>query len=312
MTVSPRFVGIDVSKDRLDVYVLPDCKHWSVKNSPSGLSALIKRLRRMSPRRVVLEAMGGYAALAIDRLCAAGLPLCVVNPRQVRDFARATGILAKTDRLDAAVQALYGERMQPPLYQPPSPAVRDLAAVIARRRQLVKMRSAERVRRPLAVTPEIRASIEIVIDHLSTQIKDLERRIKELVEGDDELKQKVVLLCRHRGIALLSAATLIARMPELGTTTRRKVTALAGLAPLACDSGAWRGRRRIWGGRADLRQALYMPTLTAIRTDPSLKAFYKRLTEAGKPHKVAIAAAMRKFLVRLNADLKSLQQQHSC
>lgn len=308
MTISPGFVGIDISKDRLDVCQLPDGKHWSVKNNASGVSALIKRLRRTPPRRVVLEATGIYGALVTDRLCAAGLPLCVVNPRKVRDFARATGVLAKTDRLDAAVLALYGERLQPPLYQSPSPALRQLAALVTRRRQLVKMRSAERVRRPLAETPEIRTSIEAVISQLDTQIKELERRIKTLVESQDALKQKVNRLCRHTGIALISAATLIARMPELGTISRRKVAALAGLAPLACDSGTWRGRRRLWGGRADLRQALYMPTLTAVRTDPGLKAFYQRLIEAGKTHKVAIAAAMRKLLVRINADLKSTQQ----
>ncbi len=312
MTLALCFVGIDVSKQRLDIHLHPTGKHWSVNNSTEGLAALIKRLRRHRPQRVVIEATGGYAALAIDRLCAAGLPLSVVNPRQVRDFARATGTLAKTDRLDAAVLALYAERLQPPLHQPRPPALRQLAALIVRRRQLVKMRSAERVRRPLAETSEILASIETVIDQISTQIKDLERKIKDLVASQDDLKQKAKLLCRHSGIALLSAATLIAGMPELGTLSRRKVAALAGLAPLACDSGAWRGRRRIWGGRADLRQALYMPTLTAVRTDPSLKAFYKRLTDAGKPHKVAIAAAMRKLLVRINADLKSSQQEHSC
>lgn len=312
MTISPCFVGIDVSKQRLDIHLHPAGLHWSVNNTPAGVVALVKRLRRHAPERVVIEATGGYGALAIDRLVVAGLPLSVVNPRQIRHFARATGVLAKTDRLDAAVLALYAERMQPPLHQPCSPTLQQLGALIARRRQLVKMRSAERVRHPLAQTPEIRASIKTMIDLLTTQIKDLERAIKNLVESQDDLKQKATRLCRHTGIALLTAATLIARMPELGTVSRRKAAALAGLAPLACDSGKWHGRRRIWGGRADLRQALYMPAVTAVRTDPALKAFYKRLTESGKPHKVAIAAAMRKLLVRINADLKSIHQQHSC
>lgn len=307
MTISPCFVGIDLSKQRLDIHLHPAGRSWSVPNTTEGRAQLIKELRRLKPQRVVIEATGGFSRRAVDQLVAAGLPLSVVNPRQVRHFARAIGLLAKTDRLDAAVLALYGERLMPPLYRARSSALRHLAALVTRRRQLVRMRGAERVRRPLAETPEILASLETVIEQLSAQIADIEHQIKALLQCQSDLQESAKRLCRHPGIGLLSAATLIAGMPELGSLSRRKIAALAGLAPLACDSGAWRGRRRIWGGRGDLRQALYMPTLTAVRLDPSLKAFYLRLREAGKPHKLALAATMRKLLVRINADLRSHQ-----
>ena len=296
-------VGIDVSAAGLDVAARPGGAAWAVANDEAGAAALVARLRGLAPALVVLEATGGLELPAVGALAAAGLPVAVVNPRQVRDFARATGTLAKTDRLDAAVLARFAEAVRPAPRPLPDADARELAALLARRRQVVEMLTAERNRRR-AAAGRVRAQIEAHLAWLAGQLDELDRELAAAVRASPAWRAKEDLLRGVPGVGPVLALTLLAGLPELGRLDRRGIAALAGVAPLNRDSGALRGKRAVWGGRAPVRAALYMAAVVAARHNPVIRAFYGRLVAAGKPKKVALTACMRKLLTILNAMLR--------
>jgi len=295
-------VGIDVSQATLDVAVSPSGEQWQLTNDDAGLAQLVERLRTLEPERIVLEATGGYEVAAVAALGIAGLPVVVVNPRQVREFARAIGRLAKTDALDAQVLALFAARVQPQLRPLPDATTRELSAVLARRRQLIEMRTAETNRLKMALEA-VRGDIREHLRYLDKRIKELDRELHDRLRGSPLWREKDNLLRSIPGVGPILTTTLLADVPELGTTGHKQVVALVGLAPLNRDSGRWRGKRSIWGGRAHVRAVLYMAALTAVRLNPVLKTLYERLLRAGKPRKVAITACMHKLLRICNAVL---------
>jgi transposase len=296
-------VGLDVAKRWIDVCVVPCDEHWRVPQTGRALGALGERLLALAPSRIVVEATGGYEHALVDALGAVGLPVVVVNPRQVRQFGRANGRLAKTDRLDAALLARYGQQVEPPLRPLPSPAQRELAAVVARRRQLLAQRVAEENRLETAAAL-VRASIAAHLSWLNTQIGELEELIAARLAADPVWQAKRQLLESVPGVGVVTASTLLAELPELGQLSGKQVAALVGVAPFNVDSGSQRGQRHIWGGRASVRSVLYMAVMNGKRYNPLLRAFYARLEAAGKPGKVALVACMRKLLVLLNAILR--------
>ncbi len=290
-------VGIDVAQRRLDVAVHPTGAAWTVRRTRGGLHRLRDRLAALQPTRVVLEASGGYERAVVTAL--ADLPVVVVNPRQVRDFARALGTLAKTDQLDARVLARFAAEVRPPRRPPLSKAERRLQTLARRRHQLVTARVTEQQqRRHLA--PDELAGSDALLAVLTRLIQQADRDLAAVVQAEPTLRPRATWLQSIPGIGPVTAATLLAELPELGRCSRRQVAALVGVAPFNRDSGAWRGRRSIWGGRARVRAALYMATLTAVRHNPRLRASYQRLLAAGKPPKVALTACLRKLLVLCN------------
>ncbi|PYM27539.1 MAG: IS110 family transposase [Candidatus Rokuibacteriota bacterium] len=298
------FVGIDVSKAHLDVHVLPTGDSFRVSHDDDGLVTLIERLRPVAPVVLVLEATGGYDVTAAATLASAGLPVAVVNPRQIRDFARATGQLAKTDTLDARVIALFAEAVRPAPRPMPDEQARALGELIARRRQLVDMLGAEQNRRRLLHDRRLQRHVDAHIAWLEEALRRLDHDLTTLIRSTPVWRETEDLLRSVPGIGPVTACTLIADLPELGHLDRRRIAALAGLAPFARDSGAFRGRRMIAGGRAHIRRVLYMATLTAIKHNPAIRVFYLRLVAAGRPGKLALTAAMRKLLTVLNAMLR--------
>ena len=301
---APTFVGIDVAKDRLDVHLRPSGEAFALGRDGAGLEALVERLASLAPALVVLEATGGFEVAVAGALAAAGRPLVVVNPRQIRDFARATGRLAKTDRLDAEAIARFAEAVQPAPRPLPNSAARALGELVARRRQLVEMIISEGQRRRQARDPRLGRRLAVHVTWLHKELSALESDLDDAVRGTPAWRATEDLLASVPGIGKTSARTLIAELPELGSLDRRKIAALVGVAPINRDSGTFRGRRMVMGGRASVRTALYMPTLTAIRHNPPLQACYQRLIGRGRPAKVAITACMRKLLVILNAILR--------
>ena len=297
------FVGIDVSKSQLDVAVRPSGETWAVAHDEAGLSALVPRLQTLGPTLIVLEATGGLEVALAGALAAAPLPVVVVNPRQVRDFARSTGALAKTDRLDAQILARFAEAVRPEPRPLPDAQAQELSALLQRRRQLVDMLTAEK-NRLQAAPRRIRPQIQAHIDWLQRQISQFDDDLRTLVRSTPLWREKDDLLRSTPGVGPVLATTLVAALPELGTLTRHQIAALVGVAPLNRDSGTLRGRRTVWGGRAHVRAVLYMSTLVAVRHNPVLLAFYQRLRAAGKVPKVALTACMRKLLTILNAMLK--------
>jgi transposase len=297
------FVGIDVSKARLDVAVRPTGEVWSVSNDEAGLAAIVEKLKPLAPRLVIMEATGGYQAPLCAALTVAGIPVAVVNPRQVRDFGRATGQLAKTDVLDAEVIARFGETLRPEPRPLPDAETQALQAVVVRRRQLVDMITAESNRLATALKP-VRRDIENHIVWLRRLLKDVDDDLYSGLKKSPLWRVKEQILRSAPGIGRVTTCALLAQLPELGTLTSRRISALVGVAPFNRDSGTMRGKRTIWGGRAAVRQALYMATLTAIRCSPTIRAFYDRLITAGRPSKEAHVACMRKLLVRLNAMVR--------
>lgn len=294
------FVGIDVSKRQLDVALQPQGEHWTVSNDDAGVQAVLERLASQTVDAVVLEATGGCESLVSTQLAAAGWPLAVVNPRQVRDFARSTGRLAKTDRIDAYVLAAFAEAVRPTVRPLKAEGTRELEALVNRRRQLVAMLAAEKNR--LSAAPKaLRRDIKDHIAWLERRVRDLDNELKLRVKNSTVWRVTEDLLRSVPGVGRISAFTLLASLPELGTLSRRKVAALVGVAPFNRDSGMLRGRRTVWGGRAEVRATLYMATVAAIRCNPVIRPFYQRLIAAGKPPKVALTACMRKLLVILNA-----------
>jgi len=300
MTTRECFVGIDVSQDWLALAVRPAGEPDRLANDAEGIAAVVARLASLAPTLIVLEATGGCEALVALELGTAGLPVAVVNPRQVRDFARATGQLAKTDRLDAAVLARFAEAVRPAARPLPDAETRALQAQVTRRRQLQGMLVAERNRRRVAPAV-LHASLDTHIAWLRAQIDDLDRDLARSLRTSPLWRAEATLLRRVKGVGPVTAATLIAGLHELGTLDRKQIAALVGVAPLARDSGKHRGQRHIWGGRGDVRAVLYMATLSAIRSNPAIQTFYTRLTDHGKPFKVAMTACMHKLLTILNA-----------
>ena len=297
------YLGIDVARDHLDVAVHPTGTAWRVANTPTGHAALRQRVQGPPYRRLVLEASGGYEQAVADVLAAAGLPVVVVNPRQVRDCARARGILAKTDALDAQVLAHFAATVQPTVRPRAEAATRHLSALVTRRRQLQDMCVAEQQRRRHAPAA-VRADIEGLLAVLTRRVARLDAQIVRAVQAAPHLRARAAWLRSIPGIGPVAAATLLAELPELGTLNRKQAAALVGVAPFNRDSGTWRGRRAVWGGRAAVRAVLYMATLTACRLHPGLRAFYQRLIAAGKPPKVALTACLRKLVVLCNALCK--------
>lgn len=295
-----RFVGIDVSKDRLDLAERPSGAAWSVENEAAGFTTLLRKLKpEATMTLVVLEATGGYEAAVVATLASAGFHVAVVNPRQVRDFGRATGQLAKSDEIDARILALFAERIRPEPRPLPDPVAQELDALVARRRQLQQMLGAERNRLRLA-PPRVRKGIAKHVQWLERQLDHVDGDLDRLVRESPLWRAKDNLLQSVPGIGPTTSRTLLAELPELGHLNRREIAALVGVAPLNRDSGTLRGKRMIWGGRAPVRRTLYMAALTASRHNPVIRAFYQRLRGNGKPPKVAITACMRKLLVILN------------
>lgn len=296
-------IGIDVAKDEVVVAVRPSGEQWTAANDERGVDALAQRLAGLTPTLIVLEATGGYELLCVAALAAAGLPVVVVNPRQVRDFARATGQLAKTDRIDAQILALFAERVQPELRPLPDAATQELATLLARRRQLLEMLQAERNRLGQVfgrAHRAVRQSLKAHIAFLERQLAITNTDLGALVRSTPAWRERDDLLRSVPGIGPIISCTLVAELPELGRLSRRAIAKLVGVAPLSRDSGLWRGQRFIHGGRAPVRTALYMATLVGARHNPVLRAFYTRLVAAGKPKKVALTACARKLLTIVN------------
>lgn len=299
------FVGIDVSKHRLDVHVRPSGEEWSVNNDAKGHEELVRKLASLAPALVVLEATGGYQAAIAAELGARKLPAAVVNPRQVRDFAKATGRLAKTDAIDAAALAHFAESIRPEPRPMPDELTLELQALVARRRQLIDMRTAESNRLDTCRTEPVRRSIQKIINVLTTQIEKVDDDIDTTIKGSPLWREREDLLSSAIGVGPTTARTLLTHLPELGKLNRREVAALVGVAPFNDDSGKRSGARRIRGGRAEVRSVVYMATIAAVRHNPQLRNMYQRLLARGKLKKVALIACARKLLTILNAMMKT-------
>lgn len=302
------FVGIDVSQARLDIAVRPGTS-FSLTHDESAIAALVQQLCALSPTLIVLEATGGMEIPLTSALATAGLPVVVINPRQVRDFAKASGHLAKTDALDAQVLAQFAEVMRPQPRPLPDAETRALAALLTRRRQLVEMLTSEK-NRLLSTAAPIRKRLRTHIAWLERELQSTNTALAETIRQSPVWREKDELLQSVPGVGPVVTSTLLASLPELGTLTNKQIAALVGVAPLNRDSGTLRGRRTVWGGRAQVRAVLYMGALVAARFNPVIRAFYQRLCRAGKAKKVALTACMRKLLVILNAMIKHRTPWH--
>jgi transposase len=303
------FVGIDVSKAQLDVALRPTDACWHVTNDEAGIAGLIERLRTLQPTLIVLEATGGLEVPVTGALAEAGLPVVVVNPRHARDFAKATGRLAKTDPLDAQGLAHFAEAVRPTPRPLPDAQAQALSALLTRRRQLVQMLTAER-RRLQSAPQRIRADIQAHIVWLERRLARTDDDLAAAIRSSPLWRAKDEILQSMPGVGPVLSRTLVADVPELGMVNRKEIAALIGVAPFNYDSGTLRGKRAVWGGRAHVRAVLYMSTLAAVRHNPVLKAFYERLRAVGKAPKVALTACMRKLLTMLNAMLKHRTPWH--
>lgn len=301
--VQPLYVGIDVSKSTLDIALGAQGEFWSVNNDPAGIGDLLERLRPLTVVRVIVEATGGLELPVVAELYAAQLPVALTNPARVREFAKSVGQLAKTDKLDARLLARFGEAVQPALYRLPTPDEQHLSGLLLRRHQLIEMRTAEHNRLGTA-RATLRPHIEKHLDWLAEAIADLDTELSDFMRQTPLWHSKDEMLRSVPGVGRITAYTLLADLPELGTLNRKQIAALIGVAPLNHDSGRRRGKRRTKGGRTTVRNVLYMATLTATRRNPVIKTFYERLLKAGKEKKVALTACMRKLITILNAMLK--------
>ena len=296
-------VGIDVAKAELVIVSRPSGETWTSANDERGVRALVQRLETLAPELIVLEASGGYELLCVAALAAATLPVVVVNPRQVRDFAKATGQLAKTDRIDASVLALFADRIRPAVRVLPDPAARELDALLTRRRQLLEMLLAEKQRRTRA-PKRVRKSIDAHVAWRQAQLASVDTDLQQSIEQSPIWREKDDLLQSMPGVGPVGSQTLLASLPELGQLDRRQIAALVGVAPFTKESGLWRGRPCVSGGRAHVRAVVYMCAVAATRWNPVIQVFYRRLRQAGKAPKVALTACMRKLLTILNAMMK--------
>ena len=305
-TSSEMYVGIDVSKDRLDVAVLGERQETQVQNSREGIARLVEQMQDLQPELIVVEATGGYQRSVVDALFHAGLCVAVVNPARVRQFAKACGLLAKTDKLDAQMLAVFGQRVQPKLYTGKSEAEKQLSALLVRRKQVEEMLKAEQ-NRLRTVFPSLRSSLERMIAILKEEKKRLDEEIRGLMNDQKAWQEQMKILDSAPGVGPVTTATLLAELPELGKMNRKKIAALVGVAPMNYDSGKKRGYRKTKGGRGEVRSVLYMATLVATRRNPLIRAQYQQLLKRGKLKKVALTACMRKFLTILNAMMRDQQ-----
>jgi len=305
---TPRFVGIDVAKGELVVTALPGEERWTVENDEQGIRTLVERLERETAALIVLEATGGYELRAVSALANASLPVVVVNPRQVRDFARSTGQLAKTDRIDARMLALFGERVRPEVRVLADEDQQALDALLTRRRQLIEMLSAERNRLGQTLgrgTKLVKKSLKSHITYLERELRVSDTELAEMIRSSALWRERDDLLQSVPGVGRVVSLTLLAELPELGRLNRKEIAKLVGVAPLARDSGTMRGKRMIYGGRASVRAALYMGALVATKYNPVIRDLYQKLLRAGKAKKLALVACMRKLLTILNAMAKN-------
>lgn len=313
-------IGIDVAKATLDAYVHPSGARFPVTNDDEGIKTLLERFKAFPQATVVLEATGGLEFRVAAALSSAGFPVTIVNPRQVRDFARALGRLAKTDPIDAETLALFGDRVRPEPRPLPDSALRSLEAHVARRRQIVDMITAESNRLGQTTDADIKKQIKRHITWLQHELKSVDKDLGDAIRHSPIWRAKDQLIRSAPGVGRVTSLTLLAQFPQLGTLGGKQAASLAGLAPFNVDSGTLRGRRHIWGGRASIRSVLYMATLSAVRYNPALAEFYQRLLRAGKSKKLALVACARKLLVILNAMLRDnrpwtpahLDPQHGC
>ena len=305
-TSSERYVGIDVSKDRLDIAVLGEERLWQKDNTQVGIQQLVKHMVEMQPELIVVEATGGYQRAVVDVLFQAGLAVAVVNPTRVRQFARACGLLAKTDKLDAQILAVFGQRVQPKRYAGKSEAEKQLSSLLVRRKQVEEMLKAEQ-NRLRTIAPSVRGSVERMISMLKEEKQRLDEQIRELMREQKAWQAQTEILSSAPGVGMVTTATLLADLPELGKMDRKKIAALGGVAPMNYDSGKKRGYRKTKGGRTEVRSVLYMSTLVATRYNPLIQTHYQQLLKRGKLKKVALTACMRKFLTILNAMLRDQQ-----
>jgi transposase len=305
MDTRARFVGIDVSKAHLDVAIRPEGEPTRHRNDPAGIAAIVARIGPLAPALVVVESTGGLEMPVAAALAAAGIPVAVINPRQARDFAKAAGRLAKTDRIDAEVLAHFAEAIRPSARPMDEPAARALDALLGRRNQLVGMRTMESNRLAACPDPSVKADIRRHLAWLKAEIAEADRRLAAAVRESPLWREKDELLRSIPGLGPITSATLLAALPELGTLEGGKVSALAGLAPFNDDSGQHRGARHIRGGRADVRRLLYLAALSAVRHNPAMRAFRERLAARGKPAKVILTAVARKLLVIANAIIRT-------
>jgi transposase len=300
------YVGIDVSKDRLDVAVLGEERGWQVDNTPNGIAKLVQQMENLQPELIVVEATGGYQRAVVEGLFQAGLAVAMVNPARVRQFARACGLLAKTDKLDAQVLAVFGQRVQPKPYTGKSEAEKHLSALLVRRKQVEEMLKAEQ-NRLRTTAPSLRSSVEQVMVCLKEQKKCLDEQIQLFLQEQSAWQEQTEILSSAPGVGRVTTATLLAELPELGKMDRKKIAALVGVAPMNYDSGKKRGYRKPKGGRTNVRSVLYMSTLVATRYNPLIRSQYQHLLKRGKEKKVALTACMRKFLTILNAMMRDQQ-----
>lgn len=301
---TPVFVGIDVSKANLDVAIRPTGESWQMSNELEGIGRLVEQLGQVSPALIILEATGGYEAACASALAVAGLPVAVINPRQARDFAKSLGRLAKTDRIDAAVLAHFGEAVRPEVRKLADEQTVQLQALIVRRRQLIEMLVAEKNRVALAHRT-VRPHLLEHVNWLEKELDQIDKGLREQLQKSPIWRENDDLLRSVPGVGLVTSTTLLAELPELGKLNRKKIAALVGVAPYNCDSGQMHGKRAIWGGHATVRSALYMATLSGIRYNPVIRAHYQHLRHLGKSAKVALVACMRKLLTILNAIIFS-------
>jgi len=298
------FIGIDVSKDRLDVATYPREETWNTTQAPEDIDALARRIKKLKPALVVLEATGGLEMPIAAALSELNVPVAIVNPRQVRDFAKATGKLAKTDRIDAAILARFAQAVRPDARPVPDTQRQELKAILARRRQLIEMITMEKNRLHSAKVAKVRSSIKQVIASLKKQLHGIDDDLDQAIKASEAYRVKDDLLRSVPGVGPVLTSTLIIDLPELGCLNRKEIAALVGVAPFNRDSGKYKGTRRIWGGRVTVRTGLYMGALVAARHNPVIRTYYQRLLAMGKPQKVALTACMRKLLLILNVMLR--------
>lgn len=306
MAKSERFIGIDVSKSTLDVHVLPEGNDFVFSNDIDGIAALCRKFGKLCPQLVVLEATGGLQIPVASALGIKKHPVAVINPRQARDFARATGRLAKTDKIDAQVLAFFGQQVRPEARPLKDEQTQELSALLSRRKHLIGMLVMEKHRLSLSLG-SVRDDIRQHIEWLEERLSEINTRLGKEIRSSPIWREQDNLLRSVPGIGEVLSASLLANLPELGKLDRRSIAALVGVAPMNCDSGKYRGKRRIWGGRSDIRAVLYMAIMTAVRFNPVISKFYKRLIDAGKPHKVAATASMRKLLTIVNSMVRTGQ-----
>jgi len=311
MKSSEVFVGIDVSKAALDVCVIPEIQEWHVSNDDTGIRGVVKRLKAIRPILIIMEATGGYQVPLSAALVKADLPAVVMNPRQVREFAKSRGYLAKTDKLDARVLAEYGQGNRPEVRPLKDEQTRELDALVNRRRQLKDMLTSEKNRLETS-SKRVRRDVKAHITWLEKRVKDVDKDLASFIKSTPVWRDKDAIIRSVPGAGPVLSVNLLAKVPQLGIMNRRKISALIGVAPFNCDSGTFKGQRRIWGGIADVRRVLYMATLAAIRSNPVIRAFYARLVNAGKKRKVAITACMRRLLVIINAMVRNRTMWDPC